>query len=380
MARPARAHRRRAAAPHPAALPRELELLRRQVQAERGNLEEILSGGAHRQGHSGADRRFRTGRHHRADQHAFFLAACSTARKRILSKRLSIPDEPLESALRIAELRGVDVQVIVPKEGDSRLVTAASRTYCESMRKAGIKIFEYGPPMMHAKTMVVDETVAIVGTANLDNRKLPAQLQGGRGVLRSRHDRAPRQALRGHDPAPPPTPFRPSAARGWSPRSSSRWRGSLRRCSEVGGRRRTVRFRIRGHPRDCRRGRTPAIRRRSVLQDAHERVAESRCPRPPTAATWARSSRATLYAVAGHVRLGIGFPSQGGVGLQAQVLHLDLARDRGAEREGGSVAAFTRATWATKGEIDELRQVAVLDAVHHAHILVLGAPSPRRAR
>jgi cardiolipin synthase len=64
----------------------------------------------------------------------------------------------------------VDVQVIVPKVGDSRLVTAASRTYCQSLAMAGIVIFEYGPPMLHAKTIVVDDTVAMVGTANLDNR------------------------------------------------------------------------------------------------------------------------------------------------------------------------------------------------------------------
>jgi cardiolipin synthase len=103
--------------------------------------------------------------------HAFFLAAISTARNRIwIETPYLIPDEPLESAMRIAELRGVDVQVIVPKQGDSRLVTAASHTYCESMRKAGVAIHEYGPPMLHAKTMVIDDTVAVVGTANIDNR------------------------------------------------------------------------------------------------------------------------------------------------------------------------------------------------------------------
>ncbi len=106
-----------------------------------------------------------------APMHAFFLAALSTARDRVLIETpYLIPDEPLETALRIAELRGVDVQVIVPKHGDSRLVTAASHTYCDSLRKAGIKVWEYGPPMLHAKTMVIDETVAVVGTANLDNR------------------------------------------------------------------------------------------------------------------------------------------------------------------------------------------------------------------
>ena len=106
-----------------------------------------------------------------APMHAYFLAALSTARERVLIETpYLIPDEPLETALRIAELRGVDVQVIVPKHGDSKLVTAASHTYCESLRKAGIKVFEYGPPMLHAKTMVIDNTVAVIGTANMDNR------------------------------------------------------------------------------------------------------------------------------------------------------------------------------------------------------------------
>ena len=102
---------------------------------------------------------------------AFFLAAIASARRRVwIETPYLIPDEPLESAMRIANLRGVDVQVIVPELGDSRLVTAASNTYCQALAKAGIVIFEYGPPMLHAKTIVVDDTVGMVGTANLDNR------------------------------------------------------------------------------------------------------------------------------------------------------------------------------------------------------------------
>jgi len=106
-----------------------------------------------------------------APLHAFFLAAISTARRRLfIETPYLIPDEPLEAALRISVLRGVDVQVIVPKLGDSRIVTAASHTYCEALGKAGIRVHEFGPPMLHAKTMVIDDTVAIIGTANLDNR------------------------------------------------------------------------------------------------------------------------------------------------------------------------------------------------------------------
>jgi cardiolipin synthase A/B len=106
-----------------------------------------------------------------APLHAFFLAAISIARHRVwIETPYLIPDEPLEAALRIAVLRDVDVQVIVPKEGDSKLVTAASRTYCDALGRAGVHMFEYGPPMLHAKIMVIDETAAVVGTANLDNR------------------------------------------------------------------------------------------------------------------------------------------------------------------------------------------------------------------
>lgn len=106
-----------------------------------------------------------------APLHAFFLAAMSTARERIwIETPYLIPDEPLETAMRIAELRGVDVEVIVPKEGDSKLVTMASHTYCDSLGKSGTEVYEYGPPMLHAKTMVIDDTVALVGTANMDNR------------------------------------------------------------------------------------------------------------------------------------------------------------------------------------------------------------------
>jgi cardiolipin synthase len=62
------------------------------------------------------------------------------------------------------------VQLLVPKRGDSRLVTAAARTYYDELVKAGAQVHEYGPPMLHAKTLVVDDDLAIVGTANVDNR------------------------------------------------------------------------------------------------------------------------------------------------------------------------------------------------------------------
>jgi cardiolipin synthase len=164
----------------------------------------------------------------RAPIHAFFLAAISTARKRVwIETPYLIPDEPLEAALRIAVLRGVDVQVIVPREGDSRLVTAASHTYCESLGKAGVQVYEYGPPMLHAKVMLIDETVGLVGTANMDNRSFRLNFEVaaafydaatiGRIAARFDTDRAVSRPFAGRRRNPRFTTFLESLARLTSP-------------------------------------------------------------------------------------------------------------------------------------------------------------------
>ena len=67
---------------------------------------------------------------------------------------------------------GVDVHVLLSERTDSRWVDAAGRTYADVLLGQGVKIHFYGPPMVHAKTILVDRDVAIVGTANFDNRSL----------------------------------------------------------------------------------------------------------------------------------------------------------------------------------------------------------------
>lgn len=81
-----------------------------------------------------------------------------------------VPDEGLLLAIVSAALRDVDVRLLVPKRGDSRLVDMAARSYFPELLEAGVRIYEYEPRFVHAKTLVCDDDVAIVGTANLDNR------------------------------------------------------------------------------------------------------------------------------------------------------------------------------------------------------------------
>jgi cardiolipin synthase A/B len=103
--------------------------------------------------------------------HKLMFSAIASARRRVwLVTPYFVPDEPIVTALATAALRGVDVRVILPHAGDSKLVDMAARSYFPELMRAGVQFFEYGPRFVHAKTFVVDEDLSIVGSANMDNR------------------------------------------------------------------------------------------------------------------------------------------------------------------------------------------------------------------
>lgn len=81
-----------------------------------------------------------------------------------------MPGEAILAAIASAAHRGVDVRLLLPHATDSRWVDAASRTFHDELLAAGAQIYLYEARMLHAKTAVVDDALAIVGTANLDNR------------------------------------------------------------------------------------------------------------------------------------------------------------------------------------------------------------------
>ncbi len=81
-----------------------------------------------------------------------------------------IPGESLMDALTVAALGGVAVKLLVPGVSDSVLVNAAARSYYGDLLKAGVEIYLYNKGFVHAKTLVTDRKVAIVGTANMDYR------------------------------------------------------------------------------------------------------------------------------------------------------------------------------------------------------------------
>ena len=76
------------------------------------------------------------------------------------------------TALTSAAKCGVDVRIITPHIPDKWYVHAVSRSHYQTLIEAGVKIYEYTPGFIHAKTFVVDDDYAVVGTINLDYRSL----------------------------------------------------------------------------------------------------------------------------------------------------------------------------------------------------------------
>lgn len=100
-----------------------------------------------------------------------YLLSINSAKKSILiTNPYFIPDKNMTDALVSAAKRGVRVAVLAPGKLDNKLAYTASRSSYGPLLKGGIKIFEYQPALLHAKTMVVDGVWGTVGSSNFDNR------------------------------------------------------------------------------------------------------------------------------------------------------------------------------------------------------------------
>ncbi len=103
--------------------------------------------------------------------HKVFFTAINQSTKRLwITSPYFVPDDALFTAMITAALRGVDVRLLVPKRGDSKLVDLAARSYFPELLEANVRVYEYEPRFIHAKTMVCDDDVGVVGTANFDYR------------------------------------------------------------------------------------------------------------------------------------------------------------------------------------------------------------------
>jgi cardiolipin synthase len=100
-----------------------------------------------------------------------FVQAIHMARTRIwIASPYFIPNDAVMEALQIAALRGVDVRIMLPLKPDHKIVYMAGFSYMAQLKLPNIRFFRYQPGFLHQKAFVVDERLAMVGTANADNR------------------------------------------------------------------------------------------------------------------------------------------------------------------------------------------------------------------
>ena len=101
----------------------------------------------------------------------FFTHAINSARQRIwIASPYFVPDESVMSAIHLALLRGVDVRILIPDDPDHYVVYLAAFSFLDEFSDTNLRIYRYTDGFMHQKTLLIDDTVAAVGTANLDNR------------------------------------------------------------------------------------------------------------------------------------------------------------------------------------------------------------------
>ena len=88
-------------------------------------------------------------------------------------------DSELQTAMCMAAKRGVDVRMITPGIPDKKLVYRLTRSYYPTLLRAGVKIYEYTPGFIHAKSFVCDDKLCVVGTINMDYRSLYLHFECG---------------------------------------------------------------------------------------------------------------------------------------------------------------------------------------------------------
>ncbi len=95
-------------------------------------------------------------------------------------------DNEMMTALCLAAKSGVDVRLMTPGIPDKKLVFLLTQSYYEQLLEAGVKIYEYQPGFLHAKSFVCDDEIGVVGTINLDYRSLYLHFEDGVWIYRNR--------------------------------------------------------------------------------------------------------------------------------------------------------------------------------------------------
>lgn len=116
-------------------------------------------------------------RHRRRILYKHLLRRITRCKERIwITNAYFVPDNFLLKRLKDSARNGIDVRILLPSKSDVLMMPWASSTFYFSLLDAGVRIFEYLPSMLHAKTLILDDW-ALVGSSNLNHRSLLHDLE-----------------------------------------------------------------------------------------------------------------------------------------------------------------------------------------------------------
>jgi cardiolipin synthase A/B len=118
----------------------------------------------------------------------FFFLTFLAARERLwIASPYFVPDKHTREVIKRRARAGVDVRLLLPNElTDAKPIRYASQSYYSDLLNAGVRIFEFQPSFMHAKTVVVDDCWSVVGSANMDIRSKELNEENVVGVVERR--------------------------------------------------------------------------------------------------------------------------------------------------------------------------------------------------
>ncbi len=97
-----------------------------------------------------------------------------------------IIDNEMMTALCLAAKSGVDIRIMTPGIPDKKMVFLLTQSYYEQLIESGVKIYEYQPGFLHAKSFVCDDELAVIGSINMDYRSLYLHFENGVWLYRNR--------------------------------------------------------------------------------------------------------------------------------------------------------------------------------------------------
>jgi cardiolipin synthase len=119
-----------------------------------------------------------------------YCQAISNAKKYIyIQTPYFFPNESIMNAIESAALAGVEVKLMIPFRSDERIAYEGSMSYMGSILRAGVEVYQYTKGFIHSKTLVIDDEIAIIGSANIDLRSFEQNFEVSAFIYNETHSK-----------------------------------------------------------------------------------------------------------------------------------------------------------------------------------------------